>query len=118
MAKILRWWQVCKLVFNPFRIQINIVDIMFYLTDTGRRWDGHRVSIRDKMPQQAAWIKQGLVFRSTDDIITAARSGTLPPRIMMTFHPQRWTDGRISWLREMIVQNVKNVVKGMIVRRR
>jgi hypothetical protein len=47
-------------------------DKMFYLTDTGRRWDGWRVSVRDKVPQQAQWIKQGLVFRSTDDIIAAA----------------------------------------------
>ena len=46
-------------------------DQMFYLTDTGRRWDGWKVSVRDKMPQQEEWIRQGLVFHSTWDIIRA-----------------------------------------------
>lgn len=30
----------------------------FYLTDTGRRWDGWKVSVRDKVPQwQDLWVK-------------------------------------------------------------
>jgi len=44
---------------------------VFYLTDTGRRWDGWKVSVRDKVPQQELWNKQGLVFHSTQDIISA-----------------------------------------------
>ena len=52
---------------------------MFYLTDTGRRWDGWKVSVRDKVPQQETWIKQGLVFRSTHDIIAALET-TKPER--------------------------------------
>lgn len=46
-------------------------DEMFYLTDTGRRWDGWKVSVRDKVPQQQQWNKQGLTFHSTMDIIDA-----------------------------------------------
>jgi len=42
---------------------------VLYLTDTGRRWDGWKVSLRDKVPQQEQWKEQGLVFRSTQDII-------------------------------------------------
>ena len=37
----------------------------FYLTDTGRCWNGYRFSVRDKMPQQEQWIKDGLVFSRT-----------------------------------------------------
>jgi hypothetical protein len=44
---------------------------VFYLTDTGLRWDGWKVSVRDKVPQQERWVKQGLVFHSTQDIIKA-----------------------------------------------
>ncbi len=52
----------------------------FYLTDTGRRWDGWKVSIRDKVPQQDQWAKQGLVFKSTQDIIQAANNSTTEPQ--------------------------------------
>ncbi|HAF30100.1 MAG TPA: hypothetical protein DCG75_13750, partial [Bacteroidales bacterium] len=38
---------------------------VFYLTDTGRRWDGWKTSVRDKVPQQEEWNKKGLVFHST-----------------------------------------------------
>jgi len=50
-------------------------DEVFYLTDTGRRWDGWKTSVRDKVPQQEEWIQQGLVFHSTQDIIDAVTSG-------------------------------------------
>lgn len=115
-------------------------DEMFYLTDTGRRWDGWKVSIRDKMPQQEEWIRRGMVFRSTQEIIEAARvrknvmeSGDdeetagslrqaqappLPDHLMMTFHPQRWTDKPFPWLKEWVVQKSKNSVKYFINLRR
>jgi hypothetical protein len=92
----------------------------FYLTDTGRRWDGWRVSLRDKVPQQEDWIKQGLVFQSTHDIIKALSDRTLsgaemPDKIMMTFHPQRWSDKPLLWIKELVFQGVKNQVKRVLV---
>lgn len=90
----------------------------FYLTDTGRRWDGWRVSLRDKVPQQEEWIRQGLVFHSTKDIIRAANEGRLPKQIMMTFHPQRWNDRFVPWVQEAIGQNLKNIGKKMLLRLR
>lgn len=87
----------------------------FYLTDTGRRWDGWGASLRDKVPQQDEWIKQGLIFHSTADIISAANKGKLPGHIMMTFHPQRWSDGILPWLKELVLQNAKNIVKYLLV---
>jgi len=77
-------------------------------TDTGRRWDGWKVSIRDKveakrrsgfrrMPQQEKWIKKGLVFHSTNDIIWAVETGEFPDKVMFTFHPQRWHTNFIPW---------------------
>ena len=85
---------------------------LFYLTDTGRCWDGYKVSVRDKIPvYQDQWNAQGLVYHSTQDIIHAAEQGSLPPCIMITTHPQRWTDSPLSWLKELIVQNAKNIIK-------
>ena len=84
-------------------------DEVFYLTDTGRRWDGWKVSIRDKVPQQEQWIQQGLVFHSTNDIIKAIEENRFPDKVMMTFHPQRWTDKALPWVKELVWQGVKNV---------
>jgi len=87
---------------------------VLYLTDTGRRWNGWKSSVRDKIPQQDDWIRKGLVFRSTNDIIRACKNGKLPDRIMMTFHPQRWHDDPLLWTKELILQNLKNQVKRLL----
>ena len=156
-------------------------DEVLYLTDTGRRWDGDRVSVRDKIvktevggqmsvvePQRRkgrkgvfCWFcsdpeektqylntpspdgRQGtgsaldmahsgrpvemradvtssisrgrevrnLKIRGTKDIIEAAEDGVLPDKIMINVHPQRWTDDYLPWVKELVGQNVKNVVK-------
>lgn len=79
-----------------------------YYTDTGRRWDGDSVSVRDKVVQDGNKFPK---FHSTFDIIRAAESGKLPNQVMFTFHPQRWHDRLWPWTRELLVQNAKNVVK-------
>jgi hypothetical protein len=145
-------------------------DEVFYLTDTGRRWDGDRVSVRDKIcsekirrledkkvSKSKAGMKDKVVkkedekirglegerldakkirgleaekvrtlkqkkdfeelrFRSTFDIILAAEKGLLPDRVMINTHPQRWTDNPVEWTKELVWQNVKNVVKYFYVR--
>lgn len=126
-------------------------DQLFYLTDTGRRWDGWKVSVRDKVPQQEEWVKQGLVFRSTKDIIRRieregdketkrlgdegtrgkgdeetkglgelekrgkGEEGVFPDRVMFTFHPQRWHSSYYLWFKELILQNIKNQVKRVLI---
>lgn len=90
----------------------------FYLTDTGRRWDGYRVSVRDKVPQyQEQWTKEGLVFHSTDDIIHALNN-THPihnKTLLVNTHPQRWMPFGVSWMMEASAQNIKNIAKRVIV---
>lgn len=97
----------------------------FYLTDTGRCWDGYKVSVRDKIEgHQDRWIAQGMVFHSTEDIIRRLQ-GEVPPqahklslqnKIMITTHPQRWTDNKIAWVKELVGQTVKNIIKRCYVR--
>ena len=91
---------------------------LFYLTDTGRRWDGWKASIRDKVSQQNKWIQQNIVFHSTQDIIRALEANQLPGKIMTTFHPQRWHDSIFPWTKEFVMQNLKNLVKQALIRSR
>lgn len=84
----------------------------FYLTDTGRRWDGYKVSVRDKIPHfQEIWTSEGKVYHRTDEIIKAAKAGSLPRNILITTHPQRWNDSFLPWFKELATQNAKNIVK-------
>jgi hypothetical protein len=90
-----------------------------YLTDTGRRWDGYKVSVRDKVPQyQEQWIKEGFVFHDTDDIIQALRDEGHPIHryhLLINTHPQRWMPFGIGWLKEAALQNAKNIAKRFII---
>lgn len=112
---------------------------MLYLTDTGRQWNGEAVSIRDKvfnrsseyyeswkrkpvagsamqMTDQSYGFQKGFRFRSTGDIMLSGQSGKLPPSLMVTLHPQRWNEGKIRWLQELVAQTAKNQIKYLINR--
>jgi hypothetical protein len=80
---------------------------VFYLTDTGRRWNGEKVSVRDKVDGDF-----NLHFRTTTDIVSGIEK--LPAQIMITTHPQRWEVKWLPWMKELILQNVKNQVKRVI----
>lgn len=109
-----------------------------YYTDTGRRWDGGKVSLRDNLSFEGSGLnpdvksgqgssKDGIVkgkglstefpiYKSTNDIIQGIQSGNFPTTAMLTFHPQRWTDNGFAWTKELVMQNVKNAVKYFIVK--
>ena len=38
----------------------------------------------------------------------------LPNQIMFTFHPQRWNDDFFKWNKELVFQNLKNLIKRML----
>lgn len=82
---------------------------IFYLTDTGRCWDGQKFSIRDKVKTK---FKQS--FHHTSEIIEAAKNESLPQKIMITTHPQRWTNSWSEWILELFLQNIKNIIKVVI----
>lgn len=104
-------YKECGIVGEPyFDIDFNETH---YLTDTGRRWDGASMSVRDKVGSRFH-----TPFRTTAEIIKAAKEGTLPNKLMINIHPQRWTDNPGLWLSELAAQNIKNVVKSLIVRKR
>lgn len=79
-----------------------------YLTDTGRRWNGSAVSVRDKI---RTGFQSKFNFRKTRDIIDGFEKGMMPPAIMMTTHPQRWDNNMMPWISELVLQNIKNSIK-------
>jgi hypothetical protein len=89
-----------------------------YLTDTGRRWDGKSVSVRDKeLVTGKPPLSSAYHFKTTLEIIEAADKGALANHIMLNFHPQRWTDNPFEWSKELIMQQIKNPIKKIIVRK-
>ncbi len=101
------------IIGEPY-FDVNFKEV-FYITDTGRRWDGDKVSVRDKVKENTF---SHLSFHSTDDIIAAVRKGSFPEKVMMTFHPQRWNDSMLAWTKELVLQNIKNIVKAILIKGR
>lgn len=95
---------------------------LLYLTDTGRCWNGYKVSVRDKIPvHQERWERDGLTFHSTKDILLALRDkesalSKQKPSIMITTHPQRWTNDGMLWTNELVQQTMKNTIKRVLIR--
>lgn len=89
---------------------------VLYLTDTGRRWDGYRTSLRDKVPMQAEWSRRGWTAHTTDDVIRLiSNHADEIGEVLITTHPQRWTDDMLPWLRELVAQRSKNIIKRALV---
>ncbi len=91
---------------------------LYYITDTGRRWDGHLYNVRDKATKEnpitnPEFLK--LRFHSTKDIIHALENGAFPKQVMLNFHPQRWNDAFLPWMKELFWQNAKNQGKRVLV---
>jgi len=90
---------------------------IFYITDTGRCWDGHLFNIRDKATKENPVTNAEFFskrYRTTNYIIKALEKGTFPAKAMLNFHPQRWTEKPLPWVKELIWQNTKNQVKRII----
>jgi len=127
-----------EIIGEPY-FDIDFTQVL-YLTDTGRRWNGEKYSVRDKVwgVRQGAWsektgrrrdgetkrrgdnvntvlLSDRYNFHSTFDIIMAAERGKLPDKIIINIHPQRWNNEPIPWLKEYIFQNVKNVIKKFFI---
>ncbi len=84
---------------------------VLYLTDTGRTWNNKKVSIRDKVESSF-----DIQVTTTNEIIELFTNDEMPQQVMFTFHPQRWNYVNINWLSELIIQNLKNVVKYFILK--
>lgn len=97
------------LIAEPY-FDVDFNQIAYY-TDTGRMWDGYKVSVRDKVNSKTNFP----VFHSTSQIIKGIEKDIFPQQVMFNFHPQRWTDDKALWYKEALIQQLKNAVKRIIV---
>ena len=85
---------------------------IFYITDTGRKWNNKDASIRDKVETPFE-----IEVRSTEHFIELIKAGKMPDQMMINTHPQRWNDAWGPWVRELVGQSLKNEIKKIISRR-
>jgi hypothetical protein len=85
---------------------------VFYISDTGRSWNNSNVSVRDKVKS-----KFDIKIKNTYHLIEKIKNNELPDKIIINVHPQRWNDEFVPWVSELVRQNVKNVVKRILVKR-
>lgn len=92
------------IIGEPF-LDLDYTKIL-YLTDTGRGWNMVKYSVRDKVNENFHYHNV-----SSPKLIEDIKNGILPDQIMLTIHPQRWHDHRLLWIKELVLQRLKNVVK-------
>lgn len=93
---------------------------VFYLTDTARMWDGDKYNIRDKRVENKETKSNpanNMPIHSTYDFINWLSQKPDQNIIMITTHPQRWTDNYNDWTKEFLFQNLKNIIKRWIISR-
>ena len=85
--------------------------MVFYITDTGRKWNNAAASIRDRVASGF-----DIPIRSTAHLADLAGKGALPDQVMINAHPQRWFDFGMGWIKELVGQNAKNIVKSALIK--
>ncbi|MCU0288708.1 MAG: hypothetical protein MUF15_20225 [Acidobacteria bacterium] len=87
---------------------------VLYLTDTGRKWNGTGMNVRDRV--ESGFVLEPRV-KTTPDLITCLENDRLPDHIMLNVHPERWENDFLPWTGQLLFQNIKNVFKRVIVLR-
>lgn len=101
------------IIGEPYFDLLNHDSGVHYLTDTGRMWDGDKYNIRDKAISPLKSV-DNTKLHSTYDVINWLAEGSNPDVLMITTHPQRWTDNNSEWFIEFFSQNLKNVIKRLL----
>lgn len=79
-----------------------------YFTDTGRRWNGNKISIRDNVDSKFTFN-----YKTTKQVIANIKK--LPKNLMFTIHPERWSDDVMQWTKQLVLQNLKNPIKKILI---
>jgi hypothetical protein len=88
---------------------------VLYFTDTARMWNGNKYNIRDKSLNinEMMGIEN---IHSTVDFIDWIKTSENNKVMMITTHPQRWTDNLFLWFCELIMQRTKNIIKYLLIK--
>jgi hypothetical protein len=96
-------------IIGEVYLSIDFNEIL-YLSDTGRSWNPHAGNVRDMVE-----TKFRHNFSSTNELIAAITDNTLPDKIMLNIHPNRWSNNLFLWTVELIGQNIKNLLKRALI---
>lgn len=118
LSKYNNLWLWDKYDYRQFGIECEMyLDIDYnetaYFTDTGRCWDGDKFNVWDHVKTDKPWPR----FHTTAAIIHAIGNDTFPVIAAFNIHPQRWQDTIYGWSKELVMQNVKNQVKYLLLKR-
>jgi len=78
-----------------------------YFTDTGRKWNNEKASVKDKTNAKLIPVK------NTDELIIKIKKKEVKRYYILT-HPERWNDDMHLWMKELVWQKAKNVGKRML----
>jgi hypothetical protein len=111
--------------FDLLNNESNTTDGIVYFTDTARMWDGDKYNVRDKLlgakrevtasKSESIAETSGMKIHTTFDVINWLERNNLSAAIMITTHPQRWSDNLFEWYLEFAKQKIKNIIKKYIV---
>lgn len=82
-----------------------------YFSDTGRTWHPSKYNIKD-IPDGH---KPKIHIKSTDDLIKLI--GEEKTDLYILTHPDKWNNNFFVWIKELLLQNSKNIIKSMIKRK-
>ena len=118
------------IIGEPYLDFLNLPDST-YFTDTARMWDGEKYNIRDKqqvIPVPCSVINEPVLHKpgknesvekrihSTFDLIEWFAEKPVQNIIMITTHPQRWTDNVAVRFLDKWKQDIKNQIKKGLIR--
>lgn len=81
-----------------------------YFTDTGRTWHNMKANLRDRVKSTINYN-----IKNTYTLLNKIYDNKLPEKVIINTHPQRWTNNWILWFIELLSQNIKNVLKNILL---
>ncbi|GJQ64314.1 MAG: hypothetical protein SCALA702_33670 [Melioribacteraceae bacterium] len=84
---------------------------VLYITDTGRAWNKTNVSVRDKVATSLS-----VNVKTTQQLIELIHEDHCPNQLMINTHPNRWNSSIVPWTKELVNQNLKNVIKYALIK--
>ncbi len=99
---------------SGFDIEVKSTGHLIELVKRREEQDFVRESARIDTNEEKVNISAG--YPSKNNFTACGESKGLPDKIMFNVHPQRWHDSPWPWVRELVGQRVKNVVKAVLIR--
>lgn len=85
-----------------------------YFSDTGLSWDSHGTRIVDNVDEGD---NSKIIAHTTNDLISLINKGTIS-KLNLLVHPANWNDNYFDWLKWRTLQNIRNISKKLLKKKR